>query len=115
MERRRFLRFPVTLRAEAGSQGNTVSPGMIKDFSRTGLAAVFDDFNFNPGSQIEIKVQRPGTETFIPAAVEVRWKRLIEGKWAAGFMLKDFPREIKAEILECGFKKWLGENKEGVL
>ena len=109
MERRKFLRFPVSLKVEAANGNRTANPGLTKDFSREGLRAVFDDFDFNIESLLELKIQRPNKEIFVPAGVEVRWRRPFEGKWEAGFRLRDFPSQIKAEILEYGYHKWLSE------
>ena len=83
--------------------------GLIKDFSRDGLRVVFDKFESEPDSQVNIKVQRPNKDLFVPASVQVRWKRFVGDKWEVGFRIRDFVAQAKAEILEYGYKSWLQE------
>lgn len=106
MERRKFLRFPVRLMVKLEE---TAKPGITKDFSREGLRATFENFKFEKGSLVELRIQRPDKEVFIPVGAEVMWKRSSEGRWEAGFRLRDFPGQVKAEILECGYHNWLDE------
>ncbi len=106
-ERRKFMRFLITLRVKAGKENNQDSFGLIKDFSREGLKAIFDDFDFNPHSCIDLQIQRLSKDIFIPASGEVIWKRPIEGKWEVGVKLKEFSSQAKAEILEEGYNNLL--------
>jgi hypothetical protein len=109
MERRKFMRFLITLRVGAKRENKENSFGLVKDFSREGLRVVFDDFDFDLNSCVDLKIQRLSEDIFIPASGEVVWKRPVEGKWEAGLRLKEFPSSVKAEILESGYRKWLEE------
>jgi len=107
MERRKFMRFPVSLKVEAIKKNKESLFGLIRDFSREGLRVIFDNFDFKSNSYVDFKIQRPDTEVFVPASVEVIWKRPVEGRWETGLRFKEFPPRVKAEILEFGYKKWL--------
>ena len=108
-DRRRFMRFLITLKVGAKKEDNERSFGLVRDFSREGFRAVFDNFDFNVNSYVDLEIQRLSEDVFIPASGEVVWKRPNEGKWEVGFRLKDFPTEQKAEILERGYKDWVRE------
>jgi len=108
-DRRRCLRFPTPLMVQARDKNKENVWGLIKDFSRGGLKVVFDEFDFDTKSFINLEIQRPNENIYIPASVEVIWKRFIEGKWEVGLSLKEFPAQVKAEILEHGYNKWVAE------
>lgn len=109
MDKREFMRFPVELRIEARKEKEEYT-GLIKDFSRKGLSAVFDEFKFDLHSPLELKIQEPGSDTWIPAYAEAIWKRQAKDKWYVGLVLKSLPSENRAQILEHGYVKWLKEN-----
>lgn len=108
-DRRRYLRFPVSLMVQTRDKEKTY--GLTKDFSRGGLKAIFDEFNFDIKSFVDLEIQRPNKDIYIPTKVEVVWKRFIEGKWQVGLSLKEFPAWVKAEILEYGYNNWLREKE----
>lgn len=110
MERREFPRFIVGLKVAAKNETKESSLGLIKDFSRRGLRAVFDRFEFEFNSPLQLIIQRPDSGFYTPAIAEPVWKRPAQGKWDVGFRLKRFAPEKKAEILEYGYLKWLKEN-----
>ena len=107
MERRREMRFPVSLKVAAREKNKQSILGLTKDFSRHGLRAVFDNFESEPDSSVELKIQKPNEDVFIPAIAEVRWKRPIEGKWEVGLRFKDFISQVKVEILDYAYYVWL--------
>ena len=107
MERRKEIRFPASLKVAGIRQNKESILGLTKDFSRSGLRAVFDNFESEPNSYTDIKIQSPEEDVFIPANAEVRWKRPAEGRWEVGFRLKDFVSQAKAEILEYAYQNWL--------
>ncbi len=110
MERRKFPRFNVMIQVEAGREGKESSIGLIEDFSRGGFRAVFDKFEFEFNLPLQLRIQRPNSDFYASASAEPIWKRSVEDKWDVGFKLKTFPPEAKAEILECGYFKWLKES-----
>jgi hypothetical protein len=109
-ERRRYIRFPVSLRVEAYEENNIKSTGVVKDFSRDGLRVVFDDCDFEVNSHITIGIQRPSRENLFPAIVEVMWKKQVDDEWEIGAKLNDFSSLIKSEILEYGYNYWIKTN-----
>lgn len=107
MNNRKFLRFDIPLQVEARNQNRESFFGKIINFSRQGVSVVFDSFNFEPNTPIELKIQRPGRDIFVPALGQVMWKRDTGGAWQAGIKLLDMPAEVKIEILEYGYDAWL--------
>lgn len=107
MERRKEMRFPVSLKIEAIEKKEDSTFGLLKNFSRDGLRAVFNVFEPRADSLIELKIQRPNQEGFAPVCAEVRWKRPVEGRWEVGFRFKDFIPLVKSEILDYSYKNWL--------
>ena len=110
VDRRKEMRFPVSLRCAAreGEKDSTI--GLIKDFSRDGLRAIFDNFRTQPDSYVNLKIQKPNQDIFFPARAEVRWKRPVEGRWEVGLRFRDFVPQVKAEILEHAYNIWLKDN-----
>lgn len=108
IDKREFLRFPVELKVEALKENKECS-GVIVDFSRKGLRAAFDNFAFDLHSALTLKIQEPGSDTWISASAEAIWKRQARNKWEVGLILKQVSPENKAEILEYGYVKWLKE------
>ena len=108
-ERRKELRFPVELQLGAKEPNRDSILGQTKDFSRSGLRAVFDDFGAKPEDCVDLKLQLPEQEIYFPASVEVRWKRPVDGKWEVGFRFRDFIPQVKAEILDYCYNKWLSQ------
>jgi len=106
-DRRKELRFPISLKVGAREKNRSSIFGSTTDFSRSGLRVVFDEFESEPNSFIDLKIQRPDKDIFVPASAEVIWKRPILGKWEVGFRIKDFVPEAKAEILEYSYNRWL--------
>ncbi|MFC1592567.1 PilZ domain-containing protein [Candidatus Omnitrophota bacterium] len=111
IERRQCLRFFTPLKLELEKESNEVMPGQIRNFSRGGLRACFDSFDFAPATCVNLKIQRPNKDDFSLASAEVVWKKAIEGKWEVGMKLKEFSNWVKTEILELGFKEWCKSHK----
>lgn len=107
MDKRKFLRFNAPLEVKAVKENREYDSGIIKDFSREGLKAVFNNFDFEPDSRIELDIQRPAIDVFIPGKGEVRWKREIKGKWEVGIKLLELPPYVKGEILDYGYRRWV--------
>ncbi|MDY6856867.1 MAG: PilZ domain-containing protein [Thermodesulfobacteriota bacterium] len=106
-ERRRYIRFPVSLKVEAYEENNIKSTGVIQDFSRDGLGAVFDNCDLDVSSYITIGIQRPGKKDIFHTAVKVMWKRQVDDKCTIGAKLHNFSSHIKSEILEHGYNYWI--------
>ena len=107
VERRNERRFPVKLRCRcaAGEEDKNSINGLIKEFSLGGFRAVFDTFESEPDSHLNLQIQRPKGRVFVPAIAQVRWKKPVAGKWEVGFRLKSFFPDVKSEILKYSYKK----------
>lgn len=110
MEKREFKRFVVGLQVAAEKENKESALGLMKDFSRDGLRIVFDKFDFELNSPLDLKIQRPEANFYIFASAEPLWKRAVENKCEVGFKIKEIPPDIKADLLEYGYFKWLKEN-----
>ncbi len=110
MNNRKFLRFNVALQVEARGENKESASGMVMDFSRQGARVAFEKFDFEPESSVELKIQRPEKEIFVPAIGKVMWKKFIAGRWEAGIKLVDFSPEVKIEILERAYDAWVRAN-----
>ena len=110
IERRKSLRFLITLKVQTKKENKENCFGLIKDFSRGGIRAVFDDFDFNINSFVDLEIQRLSKDVFIPAIGEVVWKRPSEGRCEVGLRFKEFSPEAKSEILAHGYKKLLEDS-----
>lgn len=108
-DRRKFLRFPTPLMVQTRREDRDCLWGLVKDFSRNGLRVIFDEFDFVPNSFVNLEIQMPNENVYVPANAEVIWKKFTDGKWEAGLSLKEFPAHAKAEILEHGYNKWAAE------
>jgi len=106
-DKRDFKRFSVILKVEAIKKNKRSISGLLKNFSRTGMCVVFDDFKSKINSNLPIKIQDPSDNKLIPASVEVMWKNTVEGKCEVGFKFKKIPSEVKAAILEHAYNKWV--------
>ena len=59
-DRRKDLRLPASLKVEVRKDKIEHITGLITEFSRNGLRAVFnDDFKFSPNSCVDLKIERP--------------------------------------------------------
>ena len=107
IDRRNEVRFPVSLRCKCatGQDSQESVLGLIKEFSLGGFRAVFDRFESEPNSHLNLQIQRPKRNIFVPAIAQVRWKRPVENKWEVGFQLRSFFPDVKSEILKYSRKK----------
>ena len=107
IDRRNEVRFPVSLRCKcaAGQDNQESILGLIKEFSLGGFRAVFDRFKSEPNSHLNLQIQRPKRNIFVPAIAQVRWKRPVADKCEVGFQLKSFFPDVKTEILKYSYKK----------
>jgi hypothetical protein len=107
MEKRKVLRFPVALKVGLKKENKERVEGVIKNFSRHGLKIIFSEFNFEPGSSVELKIQRPERDTFVPGTGRVAWKKFVDDGFEVGIELIDFPPQVKAEILDYCYTNWV--------
>jgi len=115
MESRRFRRFVVPFKMEVLQAGRNIL-GAVKDFSRFGIRAVFENFDLEPGAPIDFRLEKIGKDICVSASGVVVWKRYDSGKWDAGIRLVDFPPQLKSDMLEEAYRNWIrdvvGANQE---
>lgn len=116
-EQRKFLRFECMLPAElikVEEQNGLAEKARIDDFSRGGLKLVLNlDFNFVPGSKIELKCSLPDQPDPAPARAEVVWSRNEGGTWALGLKILDMDPEARSEILDACYTQWQEKKLKG--
>ncbi len=109
-EQRKFLRFECMLPAEVikvEEQNGLAEKARIDDFSRGGLKLVLNlDFNFVPGSKIELLCSLPDKPDAAPAKAEVIWSKNEGGTWALGLKIVDMAPEARSEILDSCYCQW---------
>jgi len=109
-DQRKFLRFECMLPAEVikvEEQGGMAERGRIGDFSRGGLKLVLNlDFNFVPGSKIELKCSLPDKGDEVQAKAEVIWSKNKSGTWSLGLKILDMDPEARSEILDSCYTQW---------
>ncbi len=109
-EQRKFLRFECMLPAEVikvEEQNGLAEKARIDDFSRGGLKLVLNlDFNFVPGSKIELLCSLPDKPDAAPAKAEVIWSKNEGGTWALGLKIVDMAPEARSEILDSCYAQW---------
>ena len=106
-ERRRFMRFSAPLKVQTRDSSNQSVSGEIKDFSRDGLSAVFNNLELKPNSYVDLQIQNPGQDTYSNASAQVVWGRSSGSKCHIGLRFSEFSPRVKADILEYGYKKWV--------
>jgi c-di-GMP-binding flagellar brake protein YcgR len=109
-EKRKYLRFECTLPAEVTrveGQNGFGEKARIDDFSREGLKMVLNvEFNFTPGSVLELQCSLPGKQATASVSAEVIWSRNEGGKCALGLQIKDMAAEARSEILSSCYEQW---------
>ncbi|MBU0549399.1 MAG: PilZ domain-containing protein [Candidatus Omnitrophota bacterium] len=110
-DKRQSMRFNAPLKLELEKGDNEFIPGSLENFSRQGLEAVFNSFDFAPNSSVSLRVQEPNKDSYAALNAEVVWKKEVEGRWLVGMKLKEMSNWVKTEILEYGFNAWRKSHK----
>jgi len=116
-DERKCLRFECMLPAEiikVEEQNGLTEKALIDDFSRGGLKLVLSlDFDFVPGSKIDLKCSLPDKTDTAPARAEVIWSRNEGGTWTLGLRILDMAPEARSEILDSCYSKWQEKKLKG--
>lgn len=112
-EKRKYLRFECLLPTELikldGKDG--ISKRIIaQDFSREGLKLSIN-FNLNPGSKIDLKIYLPEKKLSTSVSGEVVWVKSVDNKLEAGLKINEMNKELKSEILNWIFPKWIEKER----
>ena len=109
-EQRKYMRFECMLPAEVvkvESQNGMAEKARIDDFSRGGLKLVLNlDFDFVPGSKIDLLCSLPSKDTKVQANAEVMWSKNEAGTWSLGLKILDMDPEARSEILDSCYTQW---------
>ncbi len=113
-EKRKFLRFecllPVDL-VKVDGKDHISRKIEAHDFSREGIKLSIN-FNIEIGTNMEVKLHIPEKELSVPVTGEITWVKSVDNRLEAGLRIKDMDNELKSEILNWIFPKWLEKKKE---
>ena len=109
IERRKFMRFDIPLNVEFKQSTATSDycSGTTINFSRHGFCFESDAPPLEKASDVELRVQVPGKEVFVPVTGHIVWTQTLNNKFLAGVQIRDMNREAKSDILEYCYDTWL--------
>lgn len=113
-ERRKYLRFECLLPVELVKVDGKNHIGRkitAHDFSREGIKLSIN-FDIEMGSNMEVNLHIPEKKISVPVSGEIVWVRSVDNRLEAGLKIKDMDNELKSEILNWIFPKWLEKKKE---
>lgn len=113
-EKRKYLRFECLLPAELikiDGKDQLDRKITAKDISREGLRLSIN-LDINPGSNLEIILLVPEKDLVIPVSGEIVWAKTIDNRLEAGLKIKEMDPELKSELLNWVFPKWLEKERE---
>ena len=108
-ERRKFMRFHIPLNVEfrEAAASSDYYSGTTINFSRHGFCFESDEPLFQKFSNVEMRVQVPGKEIFVPITAHIVWTQNLNNRFMAGVQIRDMNREAKSDILEFCYNTWL--------
>ncbi len=100
-ERRKYTRFnvPLSVKIKKGKYGTDMISGTTVNFSRSGMCVTIEGTAAELKDAVEMKVQVPGKDTFIPAVGDVVWTESRDDTSLAGIRLVAMNQEAKFYIL----------------
>jgi len=113
-EKRKFLRFECLLPADlikVDGKDHINRKIEAHDFSREGIKLSIN-FNIEMGSNMEVKLHIPEKKLSVPVTGEIIWVKSVDNRLEAGLRIKDMDNELKSEILNWIFPKWLEKKKK---
>ena len=114
-ERRKHLRYKCLLPAEvltAEGKDRFMERISVHDFSRGGLKLIINFITLDPGSDMELKLYLQEKRIKTSLKAEIAWKKLEEDKLEVGLKIKEMNKNLKSEILNWVFPKWLERERE---
>jgi hypothetical protein len=113
-EKRKFLRFecllPVDL-VRVDGKDHISRKIEAHDFSREGIKLSIN-FNIEIGTNMEVNLHIPEKKLSVPVTGEITWVKSVDNRLEAGLQIKEMDNELKSEILNWIFPKWLEKKKE---
>ena len=113
-EKRKFLRFECLLPVElvrVDGRDHIDRKIEARDFSREGLKLSIN-FDLEMGSDMEVKLHIPEKKLSVPVKGEIVWVKSVDNRLEAGLKIKEMDNELKSEILNWIFPRWLEEKRE---
>ena len=113
-EKRKYLRFECLLPVElvkVDGKKNISKKITAHDFSREGIK-ISINFDIEMGSNMEVNLHIPEKKISVPVSGEIVWVKSVDNRLEAGLKIKDMDNELKSEILNWIFPKWLEKKKE---
>ena len=109
IERRKFMRFDIPLNVEFKQPDGALQfhPGTTVNFSRHGFCFESDGPPPQAYSNVELRVQVPGKEIFVPVNGYIVWTQNLKNRFLAGVQIREMNREAKSDILEFCYDTWL--------
>lgn len=109
-EKRKYARAKYLLPAELiDLEGKNIFTGRakVKDFSDEGLKLSLNFSKLKPGSTVDLKIYLPEKKIITFLSAEVTWNRYITDSLELGLKIKDIDKNVKEEILNWIFPRWL--------
>lgn len=97
--------------AVAKDKHDLIERATVQDFSSEGLKLIIN-LNLKQGTPMEINFSLPEKKTTTSLSGEVSWTKSAGNQMELGLKIKRMNKEIKSEILDYLFPKWL-EKKRG--
>ena len=113
-EKRKFLRFECLLPVElvkVDGKDHITKKITAHDFSREGIKLSIS-FDFEMGTNMEVNLHIPEKNLSVPVTGEIARVKSVDNKLEAGLRIKDMDNELKSEILNWIFPKWMVKKKE---
>ncbi len=82
-----------------------------RDFSREGLKLSIN-FDLEMGSDMEVNLHIPEKKLSIPVKGKIVWVRSVDNRLEAGLKIKEMDNELKSQILNWIFPRWLEEKRD---
>ncbi len=113
-EKRKYLRFECLLPVElvkVDGKNHIERKITAHDFSREGIKLSIN-FDIEMGSNMEVNLHIPEKKISVPVSGEIVWVRSVDNRLEAVLKIKDMDNELKSEILNWIFPKWLEKKKD---
>ncbi len=108
---RKFMRFNIYLDIELNSTKEVTEylDGVTRNISFEGFSFVSENFNVKPKEKIKFSIKHPRKDMFVSVLGDIIWKRQVGDKCLMGVIIRDIENEIKDEILDYAYDRWIGE------
>ncbi|NQT80428.1 MAG: PilZ domain-containing protein [Candidatus Aminicenantes bacterium] len=117
-EKRKQLRFECCLPAEflkLEGEYKVTDRVTIRDFTGDGLKLVVNfnaSSNINPGSKAKLRLYCPEKKMSCSLQGEIAWSKCEDNKLELGLKIKKMDKELKSELLNWIFPRWIERDKK---